>query len=493
MVRRTTELIRWYLIVLFFLTTYQSANAAAAEPQRPNILWLIVEDMSPYFGCYGTRDIKTPAVDALASGGLQFTRAFTTAPICSTSRSALITGMYQTSIGAHHHRSGAGTDKIHLPDNVPLVPALFKQAGYYTINSGYYPATRAGKTDYNFVYPVDLYDGTDWKERKPGQPFFAQIQLLGGKIRDIPREIARARERLGSSTPADTVTLPPYYPRTPAVLDDWAATLDAIRITDEYVGEIVARLRREGLLENTIIFFITDHGVSHGRGKQFLYDEGLHIPFIIHGPGIPAGARRNDLVEHIDLAATSLALAGIPIPRTMHAKDILAKDYQPRTFSYAARDRADETVDRIRSVRSDRWKYIRNFYPQRPYLQPNNYKDHKPCLVALRAAQREGLLDAVQKLHFAETRPAEELYDLQADRWEVHNLASNPAHSQTLVQLRGQLNKWMEETADQGRTSESEVRYDSDMAAYLQSQQQPRRGEIERNIELMKKWAREGK
>lgn len=478
---------------LFLACASEPADPAAATPQRPNILWLIVEDMSPNFSCYGNRDIQTPAIDQLASSGVRFTRAFTTAPICSTSRSALITGMYQTTIGAHHHRSGTGSEKILLPNSVPLVPALFRQAGYYTTNSGYYPATRVGKTDYNFEFDPQVYQGTDWRDRQPGQPFFAQIQLLGGKIRDIPREIAQARQRLGSTTPAETVHLPPYYPRTPAVLDDWAATLDAIRITDRYVGEIIDRLRQEGLLDNTVIFFITDHGVSHARGKQFLYDEGIHIPILIRGPRIPAGKVRDDLVEHIDLAATSLALAGIPIPAQMQGRNILAENYQPRTYTFAARDRADETVDRIRSVRSERWKYIRNFYPQRPYLQPNVYKDNKPCLVAMRAAQTAGLLDAVQHQHFATTRPVEELYDLQADPWEIHNLASQGLHADTLAQLRSQLADWMERTGDQGRTAEAESRYDSDMEVYLKSQQPPRRDEIERNIALMKQWAREGK
>ncbi|MFM8251162.1 MAG: sulfatase [Planctomycetota bacterium] len=494
-----------YAVWLFFLFALLGASihggawaaesTVSAEPtrQRPNILWLIVEDMSPNFSCYGNRDIQTPAIDQLATSGVRFTRAFTTAPICSTARSALITGMYQTTIGAHHHRSGTGSEKILLPDSVPLVPALFQQAGYYTTNSGYYPANRVGKTDYNFEYDPRVYDGTDWRDRQPGQPFFAQIQLLGGKIRDIPREIALARKQLGSSTPAESVHLPPYYPRTPAVLEDWAATLDAIRITDRYVGEIIDRLRQEKLLDNTVIFFITDHGVSHARGKQFLYDEGIQIPIIIRGPQIPSGKVRDDLVEHIDLAATSLALAGISLPPKMQGRDILAPNYQPRTYTFAARDRADETVDRIRSVRTERWKYIRNFYPQRPYLQPNVYKDNKPCLVALRAAQSAGLLDAVQQQHFAATRPTEELYDLQADPWEIHNLATHAAHTETLAQLRKHLEDWMERTADQGRTAEAAARYDSDMAVYLKSQQSPRRDEIERNIALMKQWAREGK
>ena len=464
-------------------------HAADAPAQKPNILWLIAEDISPHFGCYGEKTIKTPNVDKLAAGGVLFERAFVTGPICSPSRSALITGMYQTSIGAQHHRSGVGM-KIELPAAVQLVPRLFQHAGYHTSNGGYYPATNKGKTDYNFEFDPGIYDGTDWKTRKAGQPFFAQIQLLGGKTRDLPAELAKARQKLGNATPTNELPLPPYYPRTPAILDDWAATLDAIRFTDMQVGEIVARLQAEGILDQTIIFFISDHGVSHARGKQFLYDEGTHIPFMVSGPGLPKGQRRKDLIEHIDMAAMSLALAGIPLPKSMQARNALAPDYQPREATYSARDRADETVDHIRSVRTERWKYIRNFLPQRPYLQPNAYKDHKPCVIALRAAAAAGQLNDVQRLLFATTRAPEELYDLAADPWEVHNLAGDPAHATTLQELRAKLDRWMVLTNDQGRTPEPESRYDAEMAVYQGSKPNP---EVARNIAMMKQWAREGK
>ena len=468
------------------------AGAADSPPPaiKPNILWLIAEDMSPHFGCYGDDAIKTPNVDRLAANGVVFEQAFVTGPICSPSRSALITGMYQTSIGAQNHRSGVGQEKIHLPSGVELVPRHFQHAGYYTCNGGYHPAQRKGKTDYNFEFDPGIYNGTDWSGRKPGQPFFAQIQLLGGKTRDLAEKLAEARQQLGSATPTDKLPLPPYYPRTPAILDDWGATLDAVRITDRQIGEIVARLEKEGLLDQTVIFFIADHGVSHARGKQFLYDEGTHIPFVVSGPGIPPGQRRKDLIEHIDMAAMSLALAGISPPAQMQARNSLASDYRPRDAVFSARDRADETVDHIRSVRTERFKYIRNFLPLRPLLQPNAYKDHKPCLIALRAAEAAGQLDAVQRLLFAPTRAPEELYDLAADPWEVRNLAADQAQAATLRQLRSRLDLWMEQTNDHGRTPEPESRYDSDMAANLGRKPNP---EIQKNIALMKQWAQEGK
>lgn len=465
-------------------------DAAEETTRKPNILWLIAEDMSPHFGCYGEKTIKTPNVDQLAAGGLLFENAFVTGPICSPSRSALITGMYQTSIGAQHHRSSTGKEKIILPSGVEPVPKLFQQAGYYTSNGGYFPSLVKGKTDYNFVFDEGIYDGGDWSKRMPGQPFFAQIQLQGGKTRDIPKALAEARVQLGSATPTKDLPLPPYYPSTPGILEDWAATLDAVRITDLQVGQIVERLKQEGILDQTVIFFITDHGVSHARGKQFLYDEGTHIPFIVRGPNIPSGNRRKDLIEHIDMAAISLALAGIPQPKTMQAQNPLAADYKPREFTFAARDRADETVDHIRSVRSEKWKYIRNFLPQRPYLQPNDYKDHKPCLIALRAAEASGQLNDVQRLLFAKTRPAEELYDLENDPWEIHNLASDPAHAIELKQMHDRLELWMKETNDHGRTPEPEAVYDDNMAEYLRN---VKSAAISKNINLMKQWAKEGK
>jgi len=338
-----------------------------------------------------------------------------------------------------------------------------------------------------------MYDGADWSGRRSGQPFFAQVQLHGGKVRDGNNAATVFKRELGSVTKADDLPLPPYYPHTPEILADWALTLDACRLADKQVGEIVARLEREQLLDSTVIFFITDHGVSHARGKQFLYDEGTHIPFIVRGPGISAGKVREDLIEHIDMAATSLALAQITIPSHLQARDVLSASYSKREATFAARDRADETVDHIRSVRTEQWKYIRNFLPQRPHLQPNNYKDHKPCLIALRKAGDAGLLDAIQQQLFAPTRPAEELYDLTKDPWEVRNLAGDVAHAKTLASLREKLNRWMEETNDHGRNPEPKEQYESDMAAYLGEKPDGRNPEIERNIELMKRWAAEGK
>jgi arylsulfatase A-like enzyme len=479
---------------------FASAAVDAAAPTRPNIAWIFVDDMSANFSCYGERAIETPHVDRLAREGTKFTRAFVTAPVCSPCRSALITGCYQTTIGSHHHRSGRGELKIHLPGVEP-VPAIFKRSGYYTCIGGFgADRGRLGKTDYNFEWDPAIYDAADWSGRRPGQPFFIQVQLHGGKLRGAqPKQYdawaKRVFNELGSNVRPEAVVLPPYYPRDPLLIEDWARYLDAVRYTDKEVGDVLARLEREGILEETVVCFMTDHGISHARGKQFLYDEGIHVPLVMRGPGLKPGAVREDLVEHIDLAATSLALAGIEVPGWMQGRDLLASNYQPREAVFAARDRCDETVEHMRSVRTARFKYIRNYLHERPHLQPNAYKDGKAIVQRLRKLHADGQLDELQeRLLFAPGRASEELYDLQADPQELRNLAADPAHRTTLEQLRERLAQWETESGDRGREPESEAMYDSDMAVYLGGRRRMNEpSETERNIELMKRWAREGK
>ena len=474
-------------------------SAVGAEVQRPNILWFIVDDMSANFSCYGEKLIQTPNVDRLAREGVRFSHAHVTAPVCSPCRSALITGMYQTSIGAHHHRSGRGVEKIQLPKPVEPVPVIFQRAGYYTCIGDGLPGgkTQLGKTDYNFEWPRSMYDSNDWAGRKAGQPFFMQVQLAGGKLRGATPQAAKrtmdqAAKAFGSATKPEAVTLPPYYPRDPVILEDWAAFLDSVRLTDKHVGDVITRLEKEGLLESTLIVFMTDHGISHARGKQFLYDEGTHVPLVIRGPGAPKGVVRDDLVEgNIDLPAISLAAAGIGVPKWMQGRDILAKDYKKRDAIFAARDRCDETVEGIRAVRTDRWKYIRNFYPDRPHLQPNVYKDDKAILKSLRALHADGKLNELQeKLLFSEKRAQEELYDLASDPFETKNLAADAKFKSTLLELRGRLDRWMAETDDKGRQPELEKMYDSDMLARdpAGGARAPGEGKGAANIAIMKRW-----
>jgi hypothetical protein len=409
--------------------------------------------------------------------------------------------MYQTMIGAHNHRSGRGAVKIHLPSGVVPVPKLFQQAGYFTcIGSGLTDGetgrkkrnAELGKTDYNFEWDPTIYDSQDWAMRKPGQPFFMQVQLSGGKLRggsdDQAKALSQRAEReFGNATDPEKVTLPPYYPRDPVLLRDWAAYLDAVRFTDEHIGKVIDRLKEERILDQTLVIFITDHGISHARGKQFLYNEGTHIPFVVRGPGVSAGVVRSDLIEHIDMAAVSLAAAGIPIPPTMQAKNILGEEYTARDAVFAARDRCDETVERIRSLRTDQFLYIRNFYPRRPHLQPNAYKDGKDIVKTLRSLHAAGKLGPLsEKLLFSPTRASEELYDWRSDPWQLNNLADDPTHKKTLETLRSRLDLWIDAN---DKIPEPIASYDSDMQVYL-GKGNP---EVEKNIALMKQWQSEGK
>lgn len=498
------------VLVLFSQLLFAIYSDVSLSAAQPNIVWIVVEDMSCHFGFQGEACVKTPNVDRLAREGIVFNNAYITAPVCSAARSAMITGMYQTTIGAHHHRSSRGNLKIVLPAKYPTIPELFRNAGYYTCNvafAGSQPTRfdRFGKEDYNFVYERNqLFDGPDWSGRKAGQPFFAQVQLRGGKLRNVEKWYEEVKSGIDSLVTSTDVTLPPYYPPHPAFLDDWATYLNSVQYTDKEVGLVIDRLSKENLLDNTIIFFLTDHGISQARGKQFTYDEGAKIPFVVWAPKRilesklnPKKQTRNDLISHIDMSATSLDLAGIPTPSLMQGRTLFGDKAKPREYAVIARDRCDETVDRIRAIRQDNFKYIRNYFPNRPYLQPCAYKDAKPFMKPLRDLYDSGKLNAVQSLHLAETRPQEELYDLSADPFEINNLASNPGYADRIERLRATLDSWEVSTNDQGRTPESEAMYDSDMNAYLSPGMRKKKPdyvtEVEKNITIMKKWNAAGR
>jgi len=409
-----------------------------------NILWIIAEDICPDLGCYGNRFVHTPNIDKLAAEGVTFKNAFTTSPVCSPSRSALMTGMVQTSIGAHNHRSHRDDD-YKLPYPVRPVTDYFREAGYFTANvTEPAPGVKVrGKTDLNFT--VDrLFDGTHWNQRQQGQPFYAQINLPWTHRRFVRNE--------QSPTDPETIALPPYYADHPITRDDWALYYDTIGILDQKIGLVMKQLQDEGFLGNTIIFFFGDNGRPHFRGKQWLYDGGIHVPLIMRWPDKQnAGDVSEEIVSAVDITATSLYLAGISIPKHMQGQNFLGPKEKNRDYVVAARDRCDETVDRIRCVRTKRYKYIRNYYPERPYTQLNRYKESEyPVLRLMKRMSAKNELTPEQALFFASNRPSEELYDLQNDPHEVNNLADNLKFKEKLVELRQILNVWIEETGDQG-------------------------------------------
>ncbi len=413
---------------------------------QPNVLWIYGEDLSPDLGCYGTPAVQTPNIDRLAGEGTQFSNAFVTCPVCSPSRSALITGTYQTHFDAHNHRSNR--EKL-LRDDMKLITDCFREAGYFTCNSPGPPYNRRGKTDFNFQREQP-FDGIDWSERAEGQPFYAQIN-----IPDTHRVFKPDPER---PINPDDVELPPYYPDHPLTRKDWALYLESIQILDRKVGEILKRLDDEGLSENTIVFFMSDHGRAHIRCKQFLYDGGIHIPLIVRWPGnVEAGAVSDALVSGVDFTPTTLSLAGIDIPSYVQGQIFLGSEATSRDAIFAARDRCDGTDDRIRCIRTQRYKLIRNYHPELPYMQFNGYKKLQyPLWTLIRILAEKGKLSDAQQHFLQETRPAEELYDLRTDPHEINNLADDKQYDAVQNDLREKLDVWIDSTGDMGETPESD-------------------------------------
>jgi N-sulfoglucosamine sulfohydrolase len=453
-------------IIIALLAFTQTGCTQDVEP--PNVLWLIAEDLGPELGSFGTPEVRTPNLDRLAGNGMLFTQAFASSPVCSPSRSAFNTGMYQTTIGAHNHRSHRPDDPSEypfpLPDGVRIVSDWLRDAGYFTANIRQLPEgidfQGTGKTDWNFTVEGQPFDTDRWEDLKTHEPFYAQVNF---PETHRGREWDNARERTTRPADAERVVLPPYYPDHPVVRADWAQYLNAVMALDGKIGMVLQLLEEDGLADNTIVFFMGDHGRAMVRGKQWPYDSGLHVPLIVYWPAAlspptayEAGTTSDRLISLIDVAATTLDIAGVPIPELMQGRVFLgANEDQPRQYVFGGRDRGDETVDRIRTVRTNRYRYIRNFMPERPFLQTNRYKEATyPTIWVLRKLNSESKLTPMQARLLAPSRPGEELYDVIADPYEIENLATSPSHSEVLDQLRSVLDAWIVESNDQGRIPE---------------------------------------
>ena len=459
------------------------AQSSGARAERPNILWIIAEDIGPDLGIDGTPEVRTPNLDRLSAQGMRFTRAFATAPVCSASRSAFNTGMYQTTIGAHNHRShreGDGTVyPFPLPEGVRTISDWMRGAGYFTGNIVDLPDHLGfdgkGKTDLNFSYDGKLFDTDRWDELKGRQPFYAQINLP--ETHRGP-DWDEAHRRIFYRADPAKVVVPPYFPDHPVIRQDWAQYLNTLMSLDRKVGKILEQLERDGLAEKTVVVFMGDNGRAMLRNKQWPYDGGHHVPLIIRWPtGLPApasytaGTVSGSLLSLIDLTATSLAFAGVPKPEKMQGRVFLGASREaPREYVFGGRDRGDESVDRVRSVRSERFRYMRNYYPERPSF-PNHRvkKTMYPAYWVLRKLQGEGKLTPQQARLLAPTRAPEELYDLSVDPHEMNNLAASPEHQKVLREMRAALDRWVVETDDQGRFPEpaSAIRFYEERAKRL--------------------------
>jgi N-sulfoglucosamine sulfohydrolase len=435
------KLIQIFLGIMFAVLLHAAEtnvpSISASFQDRPNILWICIEDWSPDLSCYGTKGIHTPHVDKLASEGIRYEWAFTTSPVCSTSRSAMMTGFHQNYIGAHQHREHS---KQPLPHGVRPIPHLLADAGYYTAIMSY-------KTDCNFVPNTrnELFMGSDWNQREAGQPFFARI-TFGGTHRAWKRDPNRAIE-------IEDVELPPYYPDTPFVRRDWANGLEQMQLVDREIGELLERLDKEGLADNTLVFFIGDHGRCHIRGKQFLYDGGIRIPMIMRWPGkVKPGQVSEDLVMSIDICATVLEAAGVKPPVSLHGDSLFSEAIKTRKYIFAARDKMDETHDSMRAIRSKDFKLIQNLMPERPWCQFNRYKESAyPVMAEMNILNIKGQLTPEQAAFFAPSKPELELFDLRNDPHEVQNIANDPKFLEIKNELLAQLKDWRKEVIqDQG-------------------------------------------
>lgn len=426
---------------------------------RPNILWVSFEDTNPFYGCYGDQVARTPTVDRLAEEGTRYPLAFATAGVCAPTRSSVITGMYPISIGTHHMRTA------HQNQDVPGLPSPYsalppphvKCFTEYLRAQGWYCSNNA-KTDYQFSTPRSAWDDCSktahWRNRPdPSQPFFAVFNpndthesgMWPGMVEEITFD------------PADVI-VPPTFPDTPIVRKTLAQMYTQIEIVDAYFGQLLDQLEEDGLADNTIVVHWSDHGPLP-RGKRWPYDSGIHVPMIVRWPGqVAAGAVSDRLVSTMDLGPSMLSVCDLPIPRHLHGQAFLgAASTEPRRYVHAARDRHDSAYDRVRAVRDRRWKYLRHYYPNQPYVSWIPFRNAHPIMQELMRLHVEGGLTDTAAQFMANHRPAEELYDCEADPHEIVNLAADPDHQDTLERLRDECDRWLADVGDLGEIAEAQM------------------------------------
>ncbi|HDR9799174.1 TPA: sulfatase [Burkholderia cenocepacia] len=443
------------------------AGAAHAGASRPNIVWITVEDITTFIGGYGDPQVKTPNIDRLAREGVLYTHAYQVSGVCAPSRSALITGVYPTSVGAQHHRTGPGeisvpgvtakdkpngvpaTYSVVLPPDVKAFPELLRKAGYYTSNNQ--------KTDYQFVPPVTVWDengpAASYRYRPKDKPFFAVFNFF------VTHESMITYRKDPLRVDPASITVPPIYPDTPAVRGDIARMYTNIETMDRQVGELIEMLKRDGVYDNTIIFFFADNGGTLPWMKREVLERGTRVPLIIRFPGAPRGGSTDaQLVSGVDLAPTVLSLAGVPIPSYMQGQAFLgpARASAPRRYVFAARDRMDNEYDRVRMVRDQRFRYLYNYMPEKPYYQPIRFRESMPMMRDILRLKDEGKLPPATAAWFG-TKPVEELYDADRDPWELHNLADDPRYRAKLDELRAAFHAWTDRYGDMGGIPEPEM------------------------------------
>ncbi len=438
-------------------------TASAAE--RPNILWISLEDITPMMGCYGDEYARTPVFDKLATEGIRYTKAHAIAPVCSVSRSSIITGMYPTALGTHHHRSNVGKP----PAFVTMLPNLMREAGYFTTNNA--------KKDYNIR-------GDQWhvSSRKAHwrngpnkeQPFFSVFNLgaCHSSITKISEEVI-IQQRLDRLQPEDfhdptKAPIPPYHPDVPEFRKAWSRYYDAVTQVDYQAGELIEQLQEDRLWENTIVIVWADHGVGMPRGKHNAWEQGTHVPLIVRFPKkyqhlAPAkpGSAIDGLVTLMDLGPSTLAMAGLETPDWMQGQPLLCRtgesENKYRDFIIGMRDRLDSRYEMVRTVRDKRFRYQRNYYPHLPFKPHEDFEFNAPVLKKWVALAREEKLTGAQAMLNLRFKPIEELYDSENDPHMIHNVIDDPQFADVVKRMRGQLRDWMLETRDLGLLEETET------------------------------------
>lgn len=440
----------------------------------PNILWIVAEDLSDYIPSFGDSTIVTPHLSKLAAQGICYDKFFTPAAVCAPARSAIATGMYPTAIGTNHMRTGPWyvgpqpQERIEayakgMPEGIPpheaVLPAEVKMMSQYLRENGYF-CTNNYKQDYQFICPLTAWDenstSAHWRNRKSGQPFFS---IFNFEVTHESRIWAKAKDSLWVDNDLE-VNMPPYLPDTEVGRKDFRRMYSNVKEMDHQVGKLLSELEEDGLMDNTIIMWYTDHGGPLPRQKRLLYDSGIKVPMIVKFPdNRGAGSRNDDIVSFIDLAPTVLSLAGVKPPEYMNGKAFLGeyKRKTPAKYAHAAADRFDESYDSNRAVRDKRYKYIKYFQPEKPMFLHVEYRDQQPIMRELYRLRDANELTPEQALWFRNTKPEEELFDTQNDPHELNNLADDPNYQTKLLELRAECERWMTSIDDKNIGPEKEL------------------------------------
>jgi N-sulfoglucosamine sulfohydrolase len=446
--------------ILFKLLILNIVHATFSQTST-NIVWLDFEDLSPIFSSYGDRTISTPNIDRIANEGIVFKKAYTTVPVCAPTRSSIITSMFPTSIGSHNMRiqaqnkySNVPNYEVVPPDYVRCFPDILRENGIYTVSSK--------KTDYQFapspltwdVYPAN--DSTDRYRFPKDKPFFKQINFWETHESQI---WGWCRQNLPLSVDTSKVIVPPYLPQTVTNKMDWATQYNNLKYCDGIIGKILDTLEKTGLMKNTIIILSGDHGNGLPRSKRSLHNSGVSVPLLIRFPDKRlAGTVNNDLVYLMDLGPTILTFYNIQAPSQVHGRNIFAvNENNKRKYVFFSADRFDESIDMLRASSDGRYKYIRNYQPQKPQFLNLSYRKSQEGVKELYRLDSLGKLNSVQATLMRKTKPAEELYDTQNDPYEINNIAGKSEHEAKLIELRAALDQWIRETGDLGFTPESDI------------------------------------